>query len=102
LLERYDVSDEVSEKSKGIIQMRVCVVVKRWVELFNDERETQLIGQLSDFIDEQIDDGCVSHALLSCRLVSIAETDSSPSSPPPSPSSFPTLDPRSLEASERP
>jgi hypothetical protein len=57
LLERYDVSDEVSDKSKGIIQMRVCVVLKRWVELFNDERETQLIGQLSDFIDEEIDDG---------------------------------------------
>ena len=75
LFERYDVSDEVMEEAADVIRMRVCVVLKRWVERFNDEKETQLIGELSDFIDGQIDTGCVAElrsiAVLPCAKESL-------------------------------
>jgi len=56
LSERYRVPDTVDPKTKEVVQMRVRVVLKLWVQRFNDEEERKLLTQISHFIDTETND----------------------------------------------
>ena len=43
LVERYEVPPEISSQSKKVVQSKVCVVMKRWIETFTDDEEKTLI-----------------------------------------------------------
>ena len=54
LIERYNVPDRLEADQKQLVQMRVCVVMKLWVEKFNSDEERQLLPELNHFIDEAL------------------------------------------------
>ena len=56
-MQRYNVPPTVPDQTKRVVQMRVCVVMKRWVATFNDEAETELLEKINQWIDAESADG---------------------------------------------
>ena len=57
LMQRYNVPDDIADQAKKVVQMRVCVVMKRWVATFNDEEEMALLDKINQWIDSESRDG---------------------------------------------
>merc|ERR1712137_316762 len=57
LKQRYHVPDSIPEQKKRVVQMRVCVVMKRWVSTFSDEEEIKLLDKISSWIQQESTDG---------------------------------------------
>jgi son of sevenless-like protein len=57
LVERYDVPDSVPEQNRVIVRMRVCLAMKRLVELYLDDSEddVHLLDKVVAFAKEQVE-----------------------------------------------
>lgn len=53
LKQRYNVPNSIENQKKTVVQMRVCVVMKRWVGTFNDEAEFELLDKINSWITSQ-------------------------------------------------
>lgn len=52
LVERYEVPPEISSQSKKVVQSKVCVVMKRWIETFTDDEEKALIEKIQQWVSK--------------------------------------------------
>lgn len=57
LMQRYAVPASVPEQTKQVVQMRVLVVMKRWVAIFNDDEETALLDKINAWITNETAEG---------------------------------------------
>jgi hypothetical protein len=53
LIQRYRVPDSVSEQKKNLVQARVCIFLKRWIEKCPLDIEN-LIPTLNEFFDQEM------------------------------------------------
>ena len=54
IMERYHVPSTISQEEKIQIQLRVCIVIKYWIDTKMKDFEDDLILKLVDFIDFQL------------------------------------------------
>jgi hypothetical protein len=57
LIQRYSVPPSVPQQKKQVVQMRVAVVMKRWVALFSDPEEIELLDKITSWVESESSEG---------------------------------------------